>query len=143
MHKFNTLAAATVILLSFATPSQAQAPTAIPTVKARLEHLSGTSMILIISTLSSEIVSITCDKWTMLGIKSYKGQNEFTIPAAGSAGVPGVAVALMESKGFDGYCKNPDSIKAHTDDGDFIGTLDRGAGNWTESTKLTFSAARR
>ena len=43
---------------------------------------------------------------------------------------------------IDGYCLGADSIKAHTDDGDFVGVLDRGAGNWKESTKLTFSGQK-
>jgi hypothetical protein len=102
-------------------------------IKTRLEHLSGTQWVLVVSYLPSEITSVTCDSWTMLGINSWKHQNEFTIP-------PGPAVAIMDSNKFNGYCTKPDSIKAHTDDGDFVGSLDRGAGNWTDSTKLTFGA---
>ena len=100
-------------------------------IKTRLDHFSGTTHVLVISYIPSEITSITCQKWTMLGINSWNKQNEFTIPA-------GPAVAVMESNGFDGYCKGDNDIVAHTDDGDFVGHLDRGAGNWTDSTKLTF-----
>ena len=67
----------------------------------------------------------------MLGINSWNHQNDFTIPG-------GPSVAIMEAKGFNGYCKGSNSIVAHTDDGDFVGALDRGAGNWDASTKLTF-----
>ena len=99
--------------------------------KTRLDKLSGTQWVVVISYLPSEITSITCDSWTMLGVGSWKGHNEFTIPA-------GPAIAIMDAEKFQGYCKGPDSIKAHTDDGDFVGVLDRGAGNWNASTKLTF-----
>jgi hypothetical protein len=114
--------------------AQSAAPPSTYKIKTRTDHLSGTQWVLVVSYLSSEITSITCDKWTMLGINSWKHQNDFTIPA-------GPAVAIMNSNKFDGYCKGEDSIKAHTDDGDFVGVLDRGAGNWTDSTKLTFTAA--
>ena len=40
----------------------------------------------------------------------------------------------MDADGFDGY----GSIIAHTDDGDFVGHLDAGDGNWNASTKLVF-----
>jgi len=104
-------------------------------IKTRTDHLSGTPLVLVVSYLPEEITSITCDKWTMLGINSWKHQNEFTIPA-------GPSVAIMNSSGFDGYCKQAGSIRAHTDDGDFVGVLDRGDGNWQDSTKLTFAAPR-
>lgn len=106
-------------------------------IKTRLDHFSGTSNVLIVSYLNSEITSITCDTWTMLGVKSWKDQNPFTVPAAdkGSA-----SIAVMDAKGFDGYCKEKGSIIAHTDDGDFPGQLDRGDGNWSASTKLTFDS---
>jgi len=104
-------------------------------IKTRLDHLSGTQWVVVVSYLQSEITSITCDKWTMLGINSWKHHNDFTIPA-------GPAVAVMDADKFDGYCLGADSIKAHTDDGDFVGVLDRGAGNWKDSTKLTFSAQK-
>ncbi len=104
-------------------------------IKTRLDHLSGTQWVLVISYLSTEITTITCEKWTMLGIGSWKHQNDFTIPA-------GPAVAIMDANKFDGYCKQPGSVVAHTDDGDFVGVMDRGQGNWTDSTKLTFSPAR-
>jgi hypothetical protein len=122
--------AAVLALLGGATPTQAEAPHAAG-IKTRLDHLSGTTFVLVISYLPSEITSITCDKWTMLGVGSWKHQNDFTIPA-------GPSIAVMDAKGFNGYCKEPGSIKAHTDDGDFVGVLDRGDGNWEASTKLTF-----
>jgi hypothetical protein len=100
-------------------------------IKTRLDHFAGTNWVLVVSYLPSEITSITCDTWTMLGISSWKHQNDFTIPA-------GPAVAVMNANKFDGYCKAAGSIVAHTDDGDFTGTLDRGDGNWEASTKLTF-----
>ena len=109
----------------------AQTAPATKQIKTRLDHLSGTKYVVILSYLPSEITSITCDQWTMLGIGSWKNQNNFTIPS-------GPAVGIMDATGFDGYCKGADSIKAHTDDGDFVGALDRGAGNWSASTKLTF-----
>lgn len=100
-------------------------------IKTRADLLSGSTYVLVISYIPSEITSITCDQWTMLGVNSWKGQNNFTIPS-------GPAVAIMNSKGFDGYCKQAGSIRAHTDTGDFVGTLDRGDGNWSGSTKLIF-----
>lgn len=102
-----------------------------PTIKTRLDHLSGTKWVMVVSYLPNEITSITCETWTMLGVGSYEHQNDFTLPA-------GPAVGIMDASGFDGYCKGADSIKAHTDEGDFVGVLDRGAGNWSASTKLTF-----
>jgi len=104
-------------------------------IKTRLDHLSGTQWVVVVSYLPSEITSITCDKWTMLGINSWKHHNDFTIPA-------GPAIAVMDADKFDGYCLGADSIKAHTDDGDFVGVLDRGPGNWKDSTKLTFVATK-
>lgn len=104
-------------------------------VKTRLDHLSGTTLVVVISNIPSEITSITCESWTMLGMNSWKGQNNFSIPAAAANGY---AIAIMDAKGFDGYCKQANSIVAHTDDGDFVGTLDRGPGSWSASTKLTF-----
>ena len=106
-------------------------------VKTRLDHFAGTNYVLVISTVPSEITSITCEKWTMLGQNSWKGQNNFTIPAASKGGV---SVAVMDANKFDGYCSAPGSIKAHTDDGDVIGHLDAGDGAWKASTKLTFTA---
>jgi hypothetical protein len=100
-------------------------------IKTRLDHLSGTNWVLVISYLPSEITSITCESWTMLGTKSWNDQNNFTIPS-------GPSVAIMNAKKFNGYCKQHGSIIAHTDDGDAVGTLDRGDGNWDDSTKLTF-----
>ena len=101
-------------------------------IKTRTDHFSGTQWVLVISYLPAEITSITCDTWTMLGVGSWKNQNNFTIPS-------GPAVAVMDANGFNGYCKTAGSIVAHTDDGDYPGVLDRGAGNWNASTKLTFS----
>jgi len=100
-------------------------------IKTRLDHLSGTQWVLVLNYSPSEITSITCESWTMLGIGSWKHQNDFTIPA-------GPSIAIMDANKFDGYCKGHGSIVAHTDDGDLIGTLDRGDGNWNASTKLTF-----
>jgi hypothetical protein len=100
-------------------------------IKTRLDHLSGTQWVIVLSYLPSEITSITCESWTMLGIGSYKDQNNFTIPA-------GPSIAVMDANHFNGYCKTRGSIVAHTDDGDFVGALDRGDGNWDASTKLTF-----
>jgi hypothetical protein len=90
---------------------------------------------LVLSYLPSEITSITCDTWTMLGVDSWKHHNDFTIPS-------GPAIAIMDASSFNGYCERPGSIIAHTDDGDFVGTLDRGDGNWEASTKLTFNRAQ-
>ena len=127
MRKIAFIMAMTMGLMAAAT-----AQTATKQIKTRLDHLSGTKWVVVVSYLPSEITSITCDTWTMLGVGSYKDQNNFTIPS-------GPSIAVMNANRFDGYCKNVDSIKAHTDDGDFIGVLDRGAGNWDASTKLTFN----
>jgi len=123
--------AAVLLVLGGAAPVAAEAPHGQLAIKTRLDHLSGTTLVLVISYLPSEITSITCDQWTMLGVGSWKHQNDFTIPA-------GPSIAVMDAAHFNGYCKNPGSIKAHTDDGDFVGVLDRGDGNWEASTKLTF-----
>ena len=112
--------------------AQQQNKPATAAIKTRLDHFANNHMVLVVSYLPSEITSVTCEKWTMLGIKSYKDRNNFTIPG-------GPAVAVLDTTGFDGYCSKEGSIVAHTDDGDFPGTLDRGAGNWEASTKLTFS----
>lgn len=134
MNSSLIISIAAAMSLAVAPCARAQAPT-YPTIKTRLDHLSGTKWVLVASYLPSEITSITCEKWSMLGIGSWKHQNDFTIPA-------GPAVAIMDASGFDGYCKSANSIKAHTDDGDFVGVLDRGDGSWTESTKLTFQRPR-
>lgn len=128
MRRLLSLAMVGALLL--AVPASAQNK---PSIKTRLDHFSGTSYVLVLSYLPAEITNITCDSWTMLGINSWKGQNNFTIPA-------GPSVAVMNASKFDGYCKQPGSIVAHTDDGDYVGTLDRGDGNWSASTKLTFQA---
>jgi hypothetical protein len=105
------------------------------TVKTRLDHLAGGDLVLVISDLNSEITAITCQKWKMLGVNSWNHQNDFTIPAAN----PGsVALAVLNAHGFEGYCKEPGSLIAHTDEGDVPGALDMGPGNWKDSTKLTF-----
>ena len=127
MRSFLLAAAITFGIVAAAT---AQPPDPI---KTRLDHFVGTNWVLVVSYVPAEITSITCDKWTMLGVKSWHDQNNFTIPA-------GPAVAVMDSKGFDGYCATAGSIVAHTDAGDFVGVLDRGAGNWGASTKLTIRA---
>jgi hypothetical protein len=129
VSKFWKVAALAGYMAATALPALAQTAT----IKTRLDHLSGTQWVLVISYLPSEITSITCDSWTMLGVTSWHHQNDFTIPA-------GLAVAIMDASKFDGYCAKPGSIVAHTDDGDFAGVLDRGAGNWDASTKLTFLA---
>lgn len=138
MNKLLRVAAAAAVLGCPAAlpafPAHAQTGPAARTapIKTRLDHLSGTHWVLVISYLPAEITSVTCDSWTMLGVKSWQNQNNFTIPS-------GPAVALMDANKFDGYCVKEGSIVAHTDDGDFPGTLDRGNGNWKDSTKLTFS----
>ena len=109
-------------------------------IKTRLDNLAGTSNVLVISTSPSEITSITCLKWVMLGNGSWKDHNNFTIPAT-DAKSP-VTLAILNGAGFDGYCKEENSIVAHTDDGDFPCHLDRGAGNWTDSTKLICSPGK-
>lgn len=134
------LMATPLALINNATPAHAQVVQtqrqAGNMIKTRLDHFAGTDFVLVVSYLPSEITSITCEKWAMMGIKSWRDQNNFTIPA-------GPAVAVMLTKGFDGYCKAHGSIVAHTDDGDFVGTLDRGDGNWTDSTKLTFTGVQK
>jgi hypothetical protein len=107
-------------------------------VKTRLDHLSGTPLIAVISTVPAEITSITCRSWEMLGTSSWKNHNNFTVPAANP-----VSVAIMDASGFNGYCQDPKSIVAHTDDGDYIGVLDRGPGNWKDSTKLTIDPSNK
>ena len=109
-------------------------------VKTRLDHLSGTTLVLVISYLPTEIVWIGCDKWKLLGTNSYDHQNDFTIPAANNGTF--ASLAILDSKGFEGYCATEGSLKAHTDDGNFIGVLDGGLGNWKDSTTLTFSPAK-
>lgn len=127
-------AVAIVGICAAAVPSYAQSVTG--PIKTRLDHLANTQWVLVVSYLPAEITSITCEKWTMLGIKSWKDQNNFTIPA-------GPSVAVMDASKFDGYCTTAGSIVAHTDEGDFTGALDRGAGNWHDSTKLTFSPSSK
>jgi hypothetical protein len=105
-------------------------------IKARTDHLSGTKFVVVINYLPSEITSITCEKWVMLGVKSWKDQNDFTIPAFTPNAGP--SIAILDAEGFNGYCASRGSIVAHTDDQDWVGTLDRGDGNWKDSTKLTF-----
>ena len=105
-------------------------------IKTRLDHFRGTDYVLVISYLPEEITSITCEEWVMLGVKSWNDQNNFTIPS-------GPAVAVMNSHKFNGYCKTLGSIVAHTDDGDYLGVLDAGPGNWTASTKLTFTGVQK
>lgn len=122
---------ALALALAMSIPAYAQTPHK-GAIKTRLDHLSGTPYVLVVSYLPEEITSITCEKWVMLGVNSWKDQNNFTIPT-------GPAVAIINTNGFDGYCKDAGSIVAHTDDGDYVGTLDRGDGNWTDSTKLTFN----
>jgi len=119
-------AAALATALAMASPAMGH-----ETIKSRLDHFSGTQWVLVVSYLDVEITSITCERWTMLGIHSWHDQNNFTIPA-------GPAVAVLNADGFDGYCAKPGSIVAHTDTGEFPGTLDRGDGNWKDSTRLTF-----
>jgi hypothetical protein len=128
---------AAVALLAFAAVIPCSAQPADDThrkpvqIKTRLDHLSGTQWVLVVSYIPVEITSITCQTWTMLGVNSWKHHNDFTIPA-------GPAIAVMDADGFQGYCKEAGSIVAHTDDGDYVGVLDRGDGNWNASTKLTF-----
>ncbi|SHG87243.1 hypothetical protein [Bradyrhizobium erythrophlei] len=133
MKRMFLIAAAVAAAIGWMAPAAAQtpAPNKPFQIKTRLDHLSGTQWVVVLSYLPSEITSITCDSWTMLGIGSWKHQNDFTIPA-------GPSVAIMDANKFDGYCKTKGSIVAHTDDGDFVGVLDRGDGNWDASTKLTF-----
>ena len=132
-----SLGLAVAVGLASAAAVQAQTPPGgMPTIKTRLDHFSGTSYVLVVSYLPAEITSITCEKWSVLGVNSYKGQNNFTIPSG-----PAVGVITVNSS-FDGYCKTPGSLVAHTDLGDFPGVLDRGPGNWTDSTKLTFVGGR-
>lgn len=100
-------------------------------IKTRAGALSGTPLILVLNYLPETITSITCDTWVMLGQNSWKHQNDFEIPS-------GPSVAVMNADHFQGYCKEANSIVAHTDDGDAVGTLDRGAGNWNGSTVLVF-----
>jgi hypothetical protein len=131
MQKAKSILAAVTFLAFAAVYAQAESPKPFQ-IKTRLDHLSGTQWVVVMNYLPSEITSITCDAWTMLGVGSWKHQNDFTIPA-------GPSVAVMDANKFNGYCKTHGSIIAHTDDGDFVGLLDRGDGNWDASTKLTFN----
>jgi hypothetical protein len=133
------LMAATAAAISAAAPSFAQTSNgqagAFP-IKTRADHLSGTPMVLVVSNLPDEITSVTCKQWVMLGIGSWKHHNDFTIPS-------GLTASILDARGFDGYCLGARDIVAHTDSGDYWGVLDRGAGNWRDSTKLTFNAKNR
>jgi hypothetical protein len=102
-------------------------------IKTRLDHFSDTKFVLVVSYLPVEIVTITCDKWKMLGMNSWHHQNDFTIPGSDNA-----AVAALNADSFDGYCAAEGSIIAHTDACNFVGHLDGGAGNWKSSTVLIF-----
>jgi hypothetical protein len=129
--------AAFALLASVSTPLiKADTPVTHPKVLTRFDKLSGTQWVIVVSSIPNEITSITCDKWIMLGVGSWKHQNDFTIPAAPPLGF---ALGVIDANKYQGYCEKHGSIIAHTDDGDFIGTLDRGDGNWNASTKLTFS----
>lgn len=131
MRKFkNLIIAGLVVVGLIAVAASAEAQNRV-VLKTRVDLLSGTPFVLVVSFVPSEITSVTCGQWTMLGVNSWKGHNNFTIPG-------GPAVAIMNADKFDGYCKEPGSIVAHTDNGDFVGHLDRGEGNWSASTKLTF-----
>ena len=66
------------------------------TIRTRLDHLSGTPLIAVISLLPSEITSITCESWTMLGINSWKHQNDFTIPPGPAVAAAGTATAVLD-----------------------------------------------
>jgi hypothetical protein len=125
------LAAIAIVAITAASYAQSPGPKPLQ-IKTRLDHLSGTQWVAVLSYLPSEITSITCESWTMLGVGSWHHQNDFTIPS-------GPAFAIMDANHFNGNCKTAGSIIAHTDDGDFTGVLDRGAGNWEASTKLTFN----
>jgi len=104
----------------------------------RLPNLKGTPIVLIISTIPDEITAVDCQDWELIGNNSWKHHNDRTIPAAKPNTI--VIVSLNADK-FQGYCKGPRDIVAHTDNGDYIGTLDAGPGNWEGSTTLTFKPA--
>ena len=133
MRKSLLAALALTLAATTATPALAESAK----IKTRLDKFSGTPFVLVISSLPVEITTITCDSYTLVGVQSWHGQNNLTIPAADHGAV--AAVAVIDASHYQGYCAKEGSIVAHTDDGDFIGHLDRGAGNWNGSTKLTFT----
>ena len=90
------IAAATVI-------TGALAQTTPQKIKTRLDHLAGTPFVLVVSYLPSEITSITCDNWVMLGINSWNHQNDFTIPGRPVRRHPerGQVQWLLQGRGLD------------------------------------------
>lgn len=106
-------------------------------IKTRLDKLSGTPLVLVISYLPTEITKITCDEYTLAGLQSWSDQNNLTIPAADKGAV--AAVALIDASSYEGWCAEEGSIVAHTDDGNFVGHLDVKGGKWKAATTLTFS----
>lgn len=136
--KYRSVFISVITLAAFSLVASATESKENISVKTRLNHLKGTPLVLIISQIPDEITSITCQDWVMMGSGSWKGHNEFTIPAAGKP--TGISIGVLDASKFDGYCKGPNDVIGHTDSGDHVGHLDGGPGNWSGSTKLTFDA---
>jgi hypothetical protein len=73
-------------------------------------------------------VTVTCDKWTLVGPNPY-------IKANPSALAP-FSVTFVQTKGFDGYCKN--GVVGRSGVRTLTARLDGANGSFSESTIITF-----
>ena len=74
---------------------------------------------------------VNCDKWVLVGANPYITDNPHSLRPW--------KVTEIETKGFDGYCKN--GLFAMAGNGDtYKGTLNAADGTFSNSTFITFSA---
>lgn len=89
--------------------------------------LVGIQGVLMINPLPG-IITVTCDKWTLVGQNPYiKGNPTALRP---------YSITFVQTKGFDGYCKN--GVVGHSGVRTLTAKLDAANGSFSDATIVTF-----
>ena len=91
--------------------------------------------VIVVSSLS-EPITVTCDKWQLVGPDVYKSVR------GNPTEIKPFSITYMKTQEFDGYCKA--GVVAHGTMGKTMtGHLDAANGSFSDSTVVLFSGARR
>jgi hypothetical protein len=93
----------------------------------------GLPMVFMVNATGQEITAVVCDgKWQLVGPKPYNADGPSTLPAW--------KVTLVDTKGFDGYCRS--GLTAQSDNGVvYRGALVSADGTFSSATFITFLRA--
>jgi len=96
----------------------------------QLGTLVGTPYVAVMNATSEEL-TLTCDKWTIVGANVYKSV------VGNPAALKPFSITIIKTNEFDGYCK--DGVVGHPQFGNVIrGQLNDTNGSFTDATLVTF-----